>query len=310
MADTHPFHLYTSEKDKADLPDFQFAEQEDNPALYCPPAGLSDAVNVAIQLGLPLLITGEPGTGKTDLARHLAHYFGLGEPLIYPVQTSSTATDLFYRYDALGHFQHNQNHATALSQADLEKRFIQFNALGKAIKEGKRTVVLIDEIDKAPRDLPNDLLFAIEKLQFKVPELRDETTGEPVEYKTNKSSRPLIILTSNSEKNLPDAFLRRLVYYHIQFDEVDLNLILQKKSSLNATQIEKALAFFKKIRTLKLKKKPATAELIAWVSLLSSLQFPVEKLGTELATKEKNYLDTSFAVLAKTREDLDLLKKM
>lgn len=311
MVNTNDFNRYNKKTEKAELPDFVDNEKLDKPALYCRPEGLMDAVNVALQLGQPLLVTGEPGTGKTQLAYHLAYYFDLEEPLVYAVQTTSTATDLFYRYDALGHFQHAQNNKEPLTNEQLETRFIQYNALGKAIKEGKRVVVLIDEIDKAPRDLPNDILFAIEKLSFKVPELRDEKTKGPVEYKTVKAKRPVIILTSNSEKNLPDAFLRRVVYYHIDFEEVDLDTILKNKTDLPEQYRAKLIDYFtKSIRSLKLKKPPATAELIAWATLLHAFAFPVEKIGGTLTKDEKSKLAISFTVLAKTRDDLDTLKKL
>lgn len=307
---SNDFHKYGRGLESAELPAFVSNARIDDPSLYIPSPGLVDAVNVALSLGQPLLLTGEPGTGKTQLAYHVARFFNLGEPEIYPAQTTSTANDLFYRYDALGHFQYAQNKdSKALNDEEMEERFIQYNALGRAIRAGRRVVVLIDEIDKAPRDLPNDLLFAIEKLRFKVPEIKDPATGGPRSYGTETANRPVIILTSNSEKNLPDAFLRRVIYYHISFDEVDLNAILEKKAGLSPAQTAAVKSYFlDKIRTQRLKKLPATAELIAWVVLLQQIGFPLEKLGTALAEPEKKSLHLSFSVLAKNRDDLREIK--
>ena len=279
------------------------------PSLYFPSDGLKAAVNVALALGQPLLLTGEPGTGKTQLAHHVAHFFGLNEPLVFNAQTTSTATDLFYRYDALAHFQFSQNAKVdplSMSPAlrlELVRPFVHFNALGEAIKEKKRVVVLIDEIDKAPRDFPNDLLAAIEKLSFKVPEFNNE------EFKSDPSARPIIILTSNSEKNLPDAFLRRVIYFHIDFPEkAELIRILTQKTGISNAQSTALVTHFQKIRDLSLKKKPATAELLAWAVLLTSIGFPVDKLGGALTDSETVQLHTSYSILAKTQEDLKALK--
>ena len=174
------------------LSDFTPNKKLNAPELYMPSDALIDAVNVALSLGQPLLLTGDPGTGKTELASHIAYQFGLVEPLIFTAQTTSTATDLFYKYDALGHFQYNSVQKEPLSKDDLEKRYIHFNALGEAIRRKQRLVVLIDEIDKAPRDFPNDILFAIEKLRFVVPELNNKV------FETDPVKRPIIVLTSNS----------------------------------------------------------------------------------------------------------------
>src|SRR5262249_41495666 len=189
----------------------------DAPELYIADKGLSDAVNVALILGQPLLVTGEPGTGKTQLAASIACELELPPPLLFVAKTTSTAKDLFYRYDALTHF-----HDSHFRQGQLAmESYIAYEALGLAIllslpvadgdpllpphlrgKGPTRSVVLIDEIDKAPRDLPNDVLNEIETLSFTVRE-----TGRSVT--ASSGYRPVVVITSNSEKNLPDAFLRR-----------------------------------------------------------------------------------------------------
>ncbi len=288
---------------KAALPEFELNPFLNNPERYVPSQPLVDAVNVAMMMGQPLLVTGEPGTGKTQLAYHLACFFDLGQPLVFNAQTSSTATDLFYKYDALGHFQYNQNNSKQLAPEELEEKFITYSALGEAIRRNRRTVVLIDEIDKAPRDLPNDILFAIEHLTFRVPEINRT-------FQADSESRPIIIMTSNSEKNLPDAFMRRVVYFHIPFPTPDelLYILTRKTDQMNVSDLRKVIEHFHKIRELKLKKLPSTAELIYWTLLLHKLNFPIRKLDGPLSSEERLLLLTSYSVLAKNKEDLDLLK--
>jgi MoxR-like ATPase len=308
-----PFHLYHTEGDAKPLPDFQpLLDREADAVNYLPSEALTDAVNVALMLGQPLLLTGEPGTGKTQLAWHLAKRFSnLEGPHVFEVQSVSTKKDLFYHYDALGHFRWAQNKEDN-PNPDME-RFIRYEALGEAIKtaalHGNRSIVLIDEIDKAPRDLPNDLLAAIENLRFEVPEV----PGKKVEYKCPQNLRPVIIITSNSEKNLPEAFLRRVVYHHIDFPIGDklLEILRAKKIAFRSDDDMKAIvAHFEAIRGKGLNKRPATAELIAWAALLSKLGFPTAKLApdADLSQKEKDTLQASYTVLAKTEEDLKKLK--
>lgn len=299
-----PFQLYKKQEQCA-LLDFYRNDKINNPALYLPSDDLVDAVNVALALGQPLLLTGEPGTGKTQLAYHVSHQFDLGKPLIFNAQTSSVATDLFYKYDALGHFQYNQNNKEPLTLNELEKRFINFNALGEAIRQQKRLVVLIDEIDKAPRDFTNDLLFNIENLSFKIPELDNK------EYASADNLRPIIIMTSNSEKNLPDAFLRRIAYFHIPFPTPEdlLTILSRKTDGLSEVDLKSAIAYFQSVRDMKLKKAPATSELIYWVVLLQQLLFPFSKLNSgKFSEQERSQLQMSYAVLAKNKEDLETLK--
>lgn len=284
-----------------------------DPKLYKPSKGLEDAIEVALLLGQPLLVTGEPGTGKTELARYIADHYGLDKPLIFNAQTSSVANDLFYKYDALAHFQYSHNQsAAALSLAEVEHKFIRYQALGEAIRAKNRRVVLIDEVDKAPRDLPNDVLAAIEKLEFRVPEV-DKT------YSAQSENRPIIVLTSNSEKNLPDAFLRRVVYYHIPFPKAaELLDILHSKLGSDAenqmpgydkTALDPLVAHFEEIRESKqLRKNPATAELIQWVSLLHHLGFDPGVLDAgKLSAENRALLLKSYPVLAKNKDDLQTL---
>jgi MoxR-like ATPase len=287
---------------KATLPPFTPYTRPNAPLGYVASPALRDAVNVAIALGQPLLLTGEPGTGKTQLAFSVAHELGLATPFIFNTKTTSVARDLFYRYDSLAHFRDVQLKEKSNIQIS---DYISFEALGKAIIESpyRRSVVLIDEIDKAPRDLSNDLLNELENMQFEVKE-----TGEAV--KANKENRPILIMTSNSEKNLPDAFLRRCVYFHIPFPDKDtLTEIVRKRLNLSEqfyqNMLSDAINHFMKIRSSKgLRKPPATAELLAWVHILDQHGIDIN------SNSEENIKKTamSYSVLAKNKEDLTRLR--
>jgi MoxR-like ATPase len=209
------------------------------PEAYIPDPGLVDAVNVALLLGQPLLLTGEPGTGKTQLAHHLAWELGFDPPLRFETKSTSTAGDLFYSYNALARFHAAQSGERAGRGAD----YLTYHALGEAIVRAadeaavadvlptgfvhggrRRSVVLIDEVDKAPAELPNDVLVEVEEMAFRIPEL-----GNPL-VRADPEIAPVLVLTSNSERHLPDAFLRRCAYYHIPFpDDERLERIVEAR---------------------------------------------------------------------------------
>jgi MoxR-like ATPase len=300
------------------LPDYEPIKDFDHPKNYIDGEGLRKAVNVALALGQPLLVTGEPGTGKTQLADSIAWELGLPK-LEFFTKTTSTATDLFYQYDALRRFQDAQ--MPEMKHLNIDD-YITYQALGQAVfltkppeevkaylpgeLQGKgptRSVVLIDEIDKAPRDLPNDILNEVEKMQFTVKE-----TGKT--FAAEKRFRPILVLTSNSEKNLPDAFLRRCIFYHIPFpSQEELKAIVQKRFShypdFTPEFIDAAIERFFDIRELALKKKPATAEFLGWVQVLRSLDMDAK----DIKSGQAEAFVLSFSILAKTREDFALLKK-
>jgi MoxR-like ATPase len=315
------FRLYTGEGTPIsarglELPPFERLETLSDPADYLAGDGLCDAVNVALTLGQPLLVTGEPGTGKTQLAGSVAYELGLPPPLVFHTKTTSTARDLFYRYDSLRHFHDTHVRHEALSV----ESYITYEALGLAIllsmnpeeadpylpehlrgRGPLRSVVLVDEIDKAPRDLPNDILNEVENLTFAVRE-----TGRV--FRAEQGYRPILVLTSNSEKNLPDAFLRRCVFYHIPFpDKERLKEIVERRLKLGSAftprMLDRALAHFEQIRELSLRKKPATAELLSWLRVLDRLQIDVG----ELRPGQAEALAFTYAILAKSSEDRETI---
>jgi MoxR-like ATPase len=327
-------------------PEYESRASMEKPELYRPSDELSAAVNVAVKLGMPLLVTGKPGCGKTQLAWHVAHKFGKQEPLVFDAKTTSTAQDLFYRYDALRHFQAaSVRRAQAVAAASAGEtsvpttpteeeqrretmRYVDLQALGIAsllasddpavrqylpdkYKEigPRRSVVLIDEIDKAPRDLPNDILREIETLSFTIRETGQQLPpgGIVARY------RPIVILTSNSEKSLPDAFLRRCVFFHIPRPKpadlrkiVTLRLTGGEKGGFPAELVDEAVALFDKIRTeAKLHKEPSTAELLQWARMLGASG----KTPKDVIAGVDEALRITYAVMATEDADAERIRK-
>lgn len=306
----------TLSKRNLSLPAHEPRTTLNTPEQYVADKPLRDAVNVALALGQPLLVTGEPGTGKTQLASSIAHE--LEVPLLtFNAKTTSTARDLFYRYDTLAHF-HDAHFRT--DKAPIES-YITYEAVGLAILLGMpastadpflpeawkgrgptRSVVLIDEIDKAPRDLPNDVLNEIEHLEFFVRE-----TGR--QFRALPGVRPILVLTSNSERNLPDAFLRRCVFYHIRFPSGEkLKEIVQRRlqpdDRFSPGMVDRAIAQFEQMRRMPLSKRPATAECLAWIQVLEHMQVDPGALKPGQAET----LAISYSVLAKSQEDLEKIQ--
>ena len=309
-------------------------EKLNDPAGYIVGRELRHAVNVALILGQPLLVTGEPGAGKTQLARRVAYELRLPPglfPLTFNTKSTSAAKDLFYQYDALGHFQDAQLLRGEGRRPDVND-YITYGALGQAIllslppddaRRRKvndhlpadlrglgplRSVVLIDEIDKAPRDLPNDVLDEIEEMSFTVRELVDEKEKRPgLTFPSDQSRRPVVIITSNSERDLPDAFLRRCVYFNIEFPNAEtLNHVVEARlglTSLTKEMRENAVRLFFEIRGMPgLKKLPATAELLSWLHVL-------ERHGLDvLDGRCSPELKESYCALAKDADDLKTMQ--
>jgi MoxR-like ATPase len=311
------------------LPDVQSIDFT-APEGYQADEGLRDAVNVALHLGQPLLLTGEPGVGKTQLAYSLAHELGLDPPLKFETKSTSTATDLFYTYNALAQFHAalaRFHAAQAGEPAGSGLQFVNYNALGKAILLANRmgdvqnvlppdfahhgpvrSVVLIDEVDKAPRDFPNDILNEVEQMYFRIPELHN------VVVEANRSMRPILVITSNSEKSLPDAFLRRCIYYNIPFpDAKRLKAIVEARLPWAAHQrhdfLGEAIRLFEVCRLpeIGLRKRPATAELIGW---LVALRRAIPEGLNRLQDRPDDVLMTLRSSLLKTREDQELAERI
>jgi MoxR-like ATPase len=297
---------------------------------YIPSPELLAAINTALFLKRPLLISGEPGTGKTECAAFLARQlhrlypdkFALPTAMRFNTKSVSQSSDLFYQYDAVAHFGDKENKP--------KEAFVSLNALGTAIlathpqkqewtsfnnystdvirrQPPTGSVVLIDEIDKAPRDFPNDLLSELEKPPFKfsVRELVHANFVQNPEYPI------LVIITSNNEKGLPDAFLRRCVFHFIRFPEESLLSIVTANLKAENQYIETAIARFLELRKSNISKKPATSELIDWIACLQHKDLLNEKL-TQWKEAEPEYREqvkTTLGILAKSKPDYDTISQ-
>lgn len=241
---------------------------------------LVDAVNLAIALGRPLLLQGEPGCGKTRLAYAVA--YGLGMPLeVAPIKSTSRAQDLLYTYDAVRRLYDAQMRPTANEANTLAAgKYVKLGPLGRAIaraQHGRRSVVLIDEIDKADLDFPNDLLWELDRLEFRVPEADlFYAVGDP-------KLRPIVIVTHNEEKALPSAFLRRCIFHYIAFPKKAEELwgIMAAHGVADEPLGRKAIEVLLRLREIKdLTKSPGVSELLDWAGYLAAVQTPLEELDS------------------------------
>ena len=258
---------------------------------------LIEAVNASITLQKPLLIKGEPGTGKTKLAEEIAD-FTESELISWHIKSTTKAYQGLYEYDAVSRLRDSQ---LGNKEVNNIENYIKKGVLWKAFTANKRPVLLIDEIDKADIEFPNDLLLELDKMEFFV-------------YETSKiiraKQRPIVVITSNNEKDLPDAFLRRCFFHYINFPEeqtlieiINVHYPNIKKNILNA-----ALKSFLQIReTGGIKKKPSTSELIDWIKLILSDDLTQEDL---LNNKKNTLLPPLYGALLKNEADVELFQKI
>ena len=227
---------------------------------YLTSESLQAAVNCALTLERPLLVKGEPGTGKTLLAEAISQSLSL--PLItWHVKSTSRAQDGLYVYDTV-----QRLYDSRFGDGDVRdiRRYIKLGPLGQAFASKQRVVLLIDEVDKADLEFPNDLLHELDRMRFRITETDDEVSA---------SFRPVVVITSNNEKELPDAFLRRCVFHFIEFPEQEL---MRRIVSVHHPDLEEGLAaqaldiFYQLRGFTRLRKRPSTSELIDWIAVLKS----------------------------------------
>ena len=263
---------------------------------YISTEDLNVAVNAAITLEKPLLIKGEPGTGKTELARQVSDSLGL-DIIEWNIKSTTKAQQGLYEYDAVSRLRDSQ-----LGDKKIENigNYIKKGKIWNAFESKERSVLLIDEIDKADIEFPNDLLQELDKMEFFVYE-----TNEMVKAK----KRPIVIITSNNEKELPEAFLRRCFFHYIQFPEIDtLKKIVQVHfPDIKKLLLETALHRFFEIRDIPgLKKKPSTSEALDWIKLLL-----LEDINPiDLKSDGKDLLPKLHGALIKNEQDIHLFERL
>lgn len=323
---------------------------------YQPEDGLLEAADVAMILGTPLLLTGEPGSGKTSAAYYLASQLNLPKPFEHDVKSSSTAKDLLYEFDEVARFR---------DSSAREKRkplisYLRMNALGEAIirasggdtvltdpfgrpanpelvrnafgtgpdkpyarlllnsaeddpvaSDPEIRIVLLDEIDKAARDTPNDLLAEIDRMSFTIPELGLRVSAAP-------EVRPIVIMTSNSEKSLPEPFLRRCAFFHIPLPDAERmkEIVARtfKNVSFGSTSIDQMIEFFFLVRSLpEIIKRPSTSELIAWIDAIQQRKVLGDTFTFEQARRDpeqRQRLADTLGAMLKNKEDLEAGRNM
>lgn len=251
---------------------------------------LMAAVDIAIALEKPLLIKGEPGTGKTMLAEAISQSMGK-DLYIWNIKSTTKAQDGLYVYDTIQRLYDSQFGEEGVDDI---AHYIKLGKLGEAFKADKQVILLIDEIDKADLEFPNDLLWELDKMEFYIHETRETVKAK---------ERPIVIITSNAEKELPDAFLRRCIFHYITFPDRDqmTEIIHAHFENLEENVLKNALDTFYWIRSIKdVRKKPSTSELIDWIRALTISGMDPEHLKEQLPF---------LGVLLKKDEDLEAVKK-